>query len=166
MKTIIVSLFLLTFFSCQKNISITDRSACTIESSKKIVEENFYRKKYRRKLKYKIEVEENNSLYKINILPDVLGWQDGGGAYYEVSKNNCEIVRKLLYQWLISNWDVLCNVVAHELQHFNQQQDNGFANFYIKILFQYIKHGYDNAPFEVDANQFVESLVGPRRILK
>jgi hypothetical protein len=41
--------------------------------------------------------------------------------------------------------------VCHELKHVEQYRKNGFAGFIIKYLLEWIKHGYYNNKFEVEA---------------
>lgn len=41
--------------------------------------------------------------------------------------------------------------VCHELKHIEQYQQNGFTGFIIKYLFDWMKHGYYNNRFEVEA---------------
>ena len=41
--------------------------------------------------------------------------------------------------------------VCHELKHVEQYNQNGFAGFIVKYLFDWIKNGYYNNKFEVEA---------------
>lgn len=51
-------------------------------------------------------------------------------------------------QFLIdSDW------VCHELKHVEQYQQNGFAIFIYKYLLEWIKNGYYNNRFEVEARE-------------
>lgn len=43
--------------------------------------------------------------------------------------------------------------VKHELCHINQFQQNGFATFIIKYLWESIRHGYYNNKYEVEARE-------------
>ena len=50
---------------------------------------------------------------------------------------------------LLTNQDWL----LHELKHVQQYQQNGFAGFILKYLFDWVKHGYYNNRFEVEARE-------------
>ncbi len=54
-----------------------------------------------------------------------------------------------------SNW------VSHELKHVEQYQQNGFVGFLGKYLFDWIKNGYYNNKYEVEAreNEKNDSLI-------
>ena len=41
--------------------------------------------------------------------------------------------------------------VCHELKHVEQYNQNGFAGFIVKYLFDWLKNGYYNNKFEVEA---------------
>ena len=41
--------------------------------------------------------------------------------------------------------------VCHELKHVQQYQENGVAGFLVKYLFDWVKNGYYNNKFEVEA---------------
>ena len=43
--------------------------------------------------------------------------------------------------------------VCHELKHVQQYRQNGFAGFICKYLFDWIKNGYYNNRFEVEARE-------------
>jgi Domain of unknown function (DUF4157) len=43
--------------------------------------------------------------------------------------------------------------VCHELKHVEQYKQNGFTGFLIKYLFDWIKNGYYNNKFEVQARE-------------
>ena len=43
--------------------------------------------------------------------------------------------------------------VCHELKHVQQYQQNGFAGFIGKYLFDWMKNGYHNNRFEVEARE-------------
>ena len=43
--------------------------------------------------------------------------------------------------------------VCHELKHVQQYQQNGFAGFIGKYLFDWMKNGYYNNRFEVEARE-------------
>jgi RHS repeat-associated protein len=43
---------------------------------------------------------------------------------------------------------------AHELKHYQQMSEHGIGSFYARILGQYLKSGYRNAPFEKSAYRF------------
>ena len=43
--------------------------------------------------------------------------------------------------------------VCHELKHVQQYQQNGFAGFIVKYLFDWVKNGYYNNKFEVEARE-------------
>jgi Domain of unknown function (DUF4157) len=43
--------------------------------------------------------------------------------------------------------------VCHELKHVEQYQQNGFAGFIFKYLFDWVKNGYYNNRFEVEARE-------------
>jgi hypothetical protein len=43
--------------------------------------------------------------------------------------------------------------VCHELKHVEQYQQNGVMGFLIKYLFDWIKNGYYNNKFEVEARE-------------
>ena len=43
--------------------------------------------------------------------------------------------------------------VCHELKHVQQYQQNGFAGFLVKYLFDWVKNGYYNNKFEVAARE-------------
>lgn len=45
------------------------------------------------------------------------------------------------------------NWVCHELKHVEQYQQNGFAGFIAKYLFEWMKKGYYNNKFEVEARK-------------
>jgi hypothetical protein len=44
--------------------------------------------------------------------------------------------------------------VCHELKHVEQYRQNGFAGFLAKYLFEWIKKGYYNNKFEVEARAY------------
>jgi Domain of unknown function (DUF4157) len=46
-----------------------------------------------------------------------------------------------------SNW------VCHELKHVEQYKQNGFAGFLLKYLYHWVKNGYYNNKFEVEARK-------------
>jgi len=48
--------------------------------------------------------------------------------------------------------------VCHELKHVQQYRDNGFAGFLIKYLVDWIKNGYYNNKFEVEARKSEKDL--------
>ena len=41
--------------------------------------------------------------------------------------------------------------VCHELKHAEQYRQNGFAGFLVKYVFEWVKNGYYNNKFEVEA---------------
>lgn len=43
--------------------------------------------------------------------------------------------------------------VCHELKHIEQYQQNGFAGFIVKYLVEWVKKGYINNRFEVEARK-------------
>ncbi len=43
--------------------------------------------------------------------------------------------------------------VCHELKHVQQYQQNGFASFLVKYIFDWAKNGYYNNKFEVEARE-------------
>jgi len=43
--------------------------------------------------------------------------------------------------------------VCHELKHVEQYQRNGFAGFLFKYVFDWIKNGYHNNKFEIEARK-------------
>lgn len=43
--------------------------------------------------------------------------------------------------------------VCHELKHVQQYQENGFVGFIGKYLFAWMKNGYNNNRFEVEARK-------------
>jgi Domain of unknown function (DUF4157) len=43
--------------------------------------------------------------------------------------------------------------VSHELKHVQQYQENGFVGFISKYLFDWVKNGYHNNRFEVEARE-------------
>jgi hypothetical protein len=43
--------------------------------------------------------------------------------------------------------------VCHELKHVEQYQQNGFAGFLAKYLLDWVKNGYYNNKFEVEARE-------------
>jgi len=43
--------------------------------------------------------------------------------------------------------------VCHELKHVEQYQQNGFAGFLIRYMTDWVKNGYYNNKFEVEARQ-------------
>jgi len=45
------------------------------------------------------------------------------------------------------------NWVCHELKHVEQYQQNGFACFLAKYIFDWMKNGYNNNKFEVEARE-------------
>jgi hypothetical protein len=44
--------------------------------------------------------------------------------------------------------------VCHELKHVEQYRQNGFAGFLVKYLFEWMKKGYYNNKFEVEARAY------------
>lgn len=48
--------------------------------------------------------------------------------------------------------------VCHELKHVQQYRDNGFAGFLIKYLVDWIRNGYYNNQFEVEARKSEKDL--------
>ena len=60
----------------------------------------------------------------------------------------------------ISKKDFLNNeaLVKHELKHVAQYQQHGFALFLIKYLLEWMKKGYHNNRFEVEAREAESTL--------
>ncbi len=52
-------------------------------------------------------------------------------------------------QEFLNNRDWVC----HELKHVEQYRQNGFAGFLIKYIFDWMKNGYYNNKFEVQARE-------------
>lgn len=48
--------------------------------------------------------------------------------------------------------------VCHELKHVEQYKQNGFALFLIKYVFDWVKNGYYNNKFEVEARESEKDL--------
>jgi hypothetical protein len=57
--------------------------------------------------------------------------------------------------------------VCHELKHVEQYQQNGFFVFIIKYLFDWMRNGYFNNRFEVEArkSENEESLIARAQII-
>ena len=49
--------------------------------------------------------------------------------------------------------------VCHELKHVEQYQQNGFTGFIVKYLFNWIRNGYYNNKFEVEARENEKDLL-------
>lgn len=48
--------------------------------------------------------------------------------------------------------------VCHELKHVQQYQENGVAGFLVKYLFDWVKNGYYNNKFEVEARDSEKNM--------
>ncbi|MEO7393390.1 MAG: DUF4157 domain-containing protein [Chitinophagaceae bacterium] len=62
---------------------------------------------------------------------------------------------KTIYLYNTSRIDFLNNDewVCHELKHVEQYQQNGFIGFICKYVFDWIKNGYYNNKFEIEARE-------------
>jgi hypothetical protein len=49
--------------------------------------------------------------------------------------------------------------VCHELKHIEQYRKNGFTGFIVKYLFDWIKNGYYNNRFEVEARESEKNVL-------
>lgn len=43
--------------------------------------------------------------------------------------------------------------VCHEIKHVEQYRENGYAGFLLKYLFDWVKNGYYNNRFEIEARE-------------
>ena len=55
----------------------------------------------------------------------------------------------------LNDSDWLC----HELKHVEQYQQNGFVGFIVKYFFDWIKNGYQNNRFEIEARKSEKDLL-------
>lgn len=62
----------------------------------------------------------------------------------------------VLSKWY--EWEATPAHWAHERMHTIQQERVGWIKFYFIILGQYIRYGYKNAPFEVEAREYASDL--------
>jgi len=76
------------------------------------------------------------------------------------SSNVAIVFGRTIYLYGVSRKDFLSNHswLKHELQHVAQYRQHGFVLFLIKYLWEWIKNGYHNNRFEVEAREAETSL--------
>jgi hypothetical protein len=54
--------------------------------------------------------------------------------------------------------------VCHEMKHVEQYQENGFTGFLIKYIVEWMKNGYYNNQFEIEARENEKNILLMREV--